>query len=111
MKVTTTDATATTIGSVALAANEAGVIEATVVGFDSANGVEVTGKKIVAYKNVNGTITLGTATATLAVAADAAISGATFAFAAGTNAINIQVTGVAAHTIKWVAKATLTKVS
>lgn len=110
MKVTTTDATATNIGSVAIAANAAGVIEVSIAGWD-ATGLAVTGKKIVRYASVNGTITLGTATAALAVAGDGAIATATFGFATGTNAINIQVTGVAAHTIKWVATVTHTKVS
>lgn len=102
MKVTTTDATPTTLGSLKIGDTQAGVIQATVVGIDSA-GLAVTGTKIVRYKKVGGTLTLGTAADVLAVVADSGLTSATFAFVAASNNVAIQVTGTAGKTIKWTA--------
>jgi hypothetical protein len=99
--VTTTDATPTNIDLMTISSNEGGVIEVIVVGYSTTDSSVVTGSKIVRYVKKGGTLTLGTATAVLAVAADTGISTATFAFAASSNNIVVQVTGVAGKTIKW----------
>lgn len=102
MKVTTTDATVTTLGTLKIPDTQAGVIQATVVGQDSA-GLAVTAVKNVRYKKVGGTLTLGTAADILAVEADTGLTNATFAFAAVSNNIAIRVTGTASKTIDWTA--------
>jgi hypothetical protein len=97
---TTTDATATTVATIEASTDDAGVIIASVVGNSVGHGA-VTGVKTVRYKKVAGTLTLGTASNTLAVEADTDLEDATFAFAAVSNNIAIQVTGKAATSIKW----------
>lgn len=101
-RVTTTDATATVLLTIDAGTTDAGIIAAHVVGQDAA-GLVVSGAKIVRYKKVSGTVTLGTAADLLAVEADTGLTSATFAFAATANVITIKVTGTAAKTITWTA--------
>jgi hypothetical protein len=105
MKTQTTDATAKVIGTIKLPTSSAGVLKVSVVGFDGTDAV--TGAKIVRFKKVSGTLTLGTASNDLAVEADAGFSGATFAFAANSNNVDISVTGTAGKTINWTANASI----
>lgn len=100
-KITTTDATVTTVLTINADTSDAGVIEAHVVGLDAADGLAVTGAKIIRYVKASGTLTLGTPSNVLAVVADTGIDTATFAFAAVSNQIALRLTGVAAKTINW----------
>lgn len=111
MKTTTTDGSTINIGFVKPSANEAGIIKANVVGIDKANGLAATGSKMVRYKSVNGTVTIGTAANLLAESADTGIDTATFAFAVVNGQVAIQVTGVASHTIVWNADVVITQAS
>jgi hypothetical protein len=99
--VTTTDATPTNIDTVTVSNNEVGVLEVTVVGYYGTAPAGVTGKQIVRYKKVAGTLTLGTAADVLAVETDTALGAATFAIVASGNQIYIRVTGAAAKSVAW----------
>ena len=98
--VATTDATVTTIDTLTLGANSAGVIQYTVKGV-AADGNAITGSAIVRYSKVAGTLTLGTPSDILAVAADTSLSGGTIAVAALSNNIIVTVKGKASVNISW----------
>jgi hypothetical protein len=106
--LTTTDASAHTIATITAGANETGIIEAQVVGFDSTGGDAVTGSLIIRYKKVGGTLTLGSPVVDAAIVTDAGLNSATFAFAASSNNINLNVTGDTSTTVKWVANIRVT---
>lgn len=105
MKGQTTDGSTITLGTVQSSDNEAGLLKVSVVGFEKAGGGTVTGVKVLRYKKVAGTLTLGTASDDLAIETDTALSGATFAITSVSNVITITVTGKASKAINWYAKA------
>jgi hypothetical protein len=99
--LTTTDATATVMDTLAITNNTAGVIEVRVVGV-AATGDAITGKLIYRYKKVSGTLTIGTADAASVLTTDTALSGGTFALAVNTyNNAKLTVTGKAAVSVVW----------
>ena len=86
--------------NVPVASNSAMSVRVNIVGYDSANGVAVGGEILATFKNNAGTLT-GSGLPDQTFNKDAALNDATFtAIATGTN-IQIEVTGVAAHTINW----------
>lgn len=98
--LTTTSATVTTIGTLSIADNSAGILEVTAVG-KSAVGDGITGKLIYRYAKASGTLTISSATAISAITADTGLSGGTFALTASSNNILIRVTGKASTIVKW----------
>lgn len=102
-KVKTTDATATTVDNVTVAANEVGIITVTAIGVDTSTMAAITGTKSYRYSKVAGTLTLGTAVIdpTDSVVVDSGVSTSTFAASASSNNILIRVTGKASTTIYW----------
>ncbi len=100
-KTTTTDSTLTVIDTLALASNTGGILEVTVVGHDTA-GNTITGKIIYRYKKVGSTLTLASGTNISALSSDAALSPATFSFAAtASNNVALSIKGKLRTTIKW----------
>lgn len=97
----TTNGSAMNADTITLGSDEAGVLQVTVVGFNKDSASAVTGAKILRYVKSGGTLTLGSATADLAVAADTKLGSATFAVASvGNNAV-VQVTGTSGVTVQW----------
>lgn len=93
--------TAVNADTITVAANEGGLLRVTCVGYSDDSTSSVTGSKIVRYNKVAGTLTLGSPSNILAVAADTKITTATFSVAAVSNNICVTVTGVAGVTIRW----------
>lgn len=99
--VTTTDATATTIDSLPITTNTAGLIDVTVVGYTAA-GAAVTGRILYRYKKPSGTLTLATGEVLSAIVTDTGLaSSGTFTVTAVANNIVVQVTGKASTSVKW----------
>ena len=99
--VTTTDSTLTYIDSVVLATNEAGVVEATVIGYAYDTAYAVTGVVTARFNKRRGTLTLGTVVEEQTITADAALGTATFTLVASGNKIYLRVKGKAATNIRW----------
>ncbi|MCG2613748.1 hypothetical protein LZZ85_05630 [Terrimonas sp. NA20] len=98
--VTTSNATAVNF-SVATGSEEVGTIEVTLSGKEQgAGGGGITGKKIVRYKNVSGSVSLGAVTSILPDEEDMTGTPVWTITSTGTN-IQIRVTGVAATNIVW----------
>lgn len=100
--------TATTVGAVnavlnvnvAVANNSAMSLRVNLVGYDSANGLGIGGELLGTFKNNAGTLT-SSGNVDQTRNADAALAAGTFTMiATGTN-VQVQVTGVAGHTIDW----------
>lgn len=101
--VSTTNGTATTIASFTIGSNEAGLLEAEVVGFDSTNGDRVTGTIVVAYKKTGGTLTLASPDTISTISGTGGLSAGTFAFSASSNNILLKVTGASSKNVDWIA--------
>lgn len=102
--LTTTDSVVTAIDSIVVAANEAGIIRVTVVGYNADAPAGITGIKYVRYKKVAGTLTLGTVTDIAATVTDSELSGSTtWTIVASGNNIIVRVKGKIPLTsgIKW----------
>lgn len=98
--LTTTNASATNF-NIATATEEVGTIEVTLSGKEqSSGGGGITGKKIVRYKNVSGSVSLGTVTSILPDEEDMTGTPVWTIWASGTN-LQIRVTGVASTNIQW----------
>ncbi len=98
--LTTTNASATNF-NIATTAEEVGTIEVTLSGKEqSSGGGGITGKKIVRYKNVSGSVSLGTITSILPDEEDMTGAPVWTISASGTN-IQVRVTGVAGTNIVW----------
>jgi hypothetical protein len=97
----TTDATPTEILSITPADQSAGVLWIWFAGFDATNAI--TGIKAVRYKKVAGTVTLGTVGNLLATEIDGGLT-ASLSITASTGNLLVQVTGVAATDMEWVAE-------
>ncbi len=91
--LTTSDDTARVIATFPIADDEAGLLQARVVGIDTAASDVVTGVIGIRYKKVAGTLTLGSPISVQAVVTDAGVSGSTFAWAASSNNVVLRVTG------------------
>lgn len=91
--LTTTNGSAHAIATFPIAAYEGGLLQARVVGVDTAAGDVVTGVIGIRYKKAAGTLTLGSPISTQAIVTDAGIAGATFAWAASSNNVVLNVTG------------------
>lgn len=99
--VSTSDATVTTIATIATSSNEFGVIEVTLVGHrTTSDGHGITGKKIVRYRNIAGTITVGSITSLLTDELTG-LTTATWTITSSGSNILIRVTGEAATNIDW----------
>jgi hypothetical protein len=101
--LTTTNNTPATMLTFAVATDEAGFIEAQVVGFDSTNGLAITGALQIRYKKSAGTLTLGSPVTDATLVVDDSLHSATFAFSASSNNILLRVTGDTGKTVKWIA--------
>jgi hypothetical protein len=103
-KVTTTNATATKVDTIAVATNEIGTIVVSVVGLKSDGSAAITGTKSYRYSKASGTITIATATIDPedSLVVDTGVSTSTFAASASSdNNILVKVTGKASTTIYW----------
>lgn len=100
-QVQTTDATPTTIQTITITDETAGIIEVLMVGRTATTTGKLTGKKLVGYRKDGGVLTLDTPVAVLADVAGGDLSTATWTIAASGNNIIIQATGEAAKTIEW----------
>ncbi len=100
-KVTTTNATATTVYTVAADSNEVGFIKIKAIGFSPDSVAAVTGIRTYRYTKVSGTLTLGSVIETQTPVADTKVSGTTFAASAVSNDIAVKVTGKADVTMYW----------
>lgn len=101
---TTTDSVVTALDSIVVAANEAGIIQVTLVGYNGDAPAGITGIKYVRYKKVAGTLTLGTVTDIAATVIDTELSGSTtWTIVASGNNIIVRVKGKIPLTsgIKW----------
>jgi hypothetical protein len=98
--LTTTNGSATNF-NIATAAEEVGTIEVTLSGKEqTSGGGGISGKKIVRYKNVSGSVSLGTITSILPDEEDMTGTPVWTITSSGTN-IQIRVTGVVGSTIAW----------
>lgn len=98
----TTDSTFRSIDSAFINLSEAGIIEAKVIGLDTAGALGVTGVVYIRYvRAANGTITLGTPQAVLPITTDASLSPATFRFSASGNKIYLDVKGKLNTSVHW----------
>lgn len=100
--MTTTDSAIDPIDSIVLNPTEAGVIEVTVTGLNQLTGDAVTGKKILRYKNVAGTLTLGSATDVLTSTTDTGLGTATWSITSVNNNIYVNVKGKNTVSVKWI---------
>jgi hypothetical protein len=101
--LTTTDSVVTTISTVTVAAEEVGILQIDVVGFNDSLGIGVTGTKIVRYAKHGGTLTLGTPTSILTSATDTGLGTATWSVTTSSNNIIVTVKGKDTYTVKWIA--------
>jgi hypothetical protein len=104
-RVTTTNATATQIDSIAVANDEVGVITVKILGYRTDSTGAVTGTKTYRYTKVAGTLTVGSViqNPTDTLVADTPLTGATFTVTAtSSNNLIIKVTGKASKTIYWI---------
>jgi hypothetical protein len=102
---TTDSTTYHTIGTLAIGANEVGVIEVEVVGIDTTTtGGFCTGKKIVTYSKKAGTLTLGTPTDLLATTTAATNTTSAWRISASSNNIIVEVKGTLSREILWTAR-------
>lgn len=99
--VQTTNATPTTIATIAIPDESAGIIEVYIIGREIGTAGKITGKKTVGYAKDGGTLTLDAITDILPTTATGTISTASWTITTSSNNIIIQVTGVAATTINW----------
>lgn len=102
---TTRDSVVYNIDSVNVASYETGILEVQVLGMNDSLGIRVAGKKIVSYKSVAGTITLGTITDVI-VDRDAGLQntnlgGATFSITSTGTRIFITVKGKIPYILRW----------
>lgn len=102
----TTDSTLTYIDTITVANNEAGILEVQVTGYNDSLSIAVTGKKIVRYKKVAGTLTLGSITDVLATEVDSnlqntPLGGATWTIVAASNQIYVRIKGKVPYNIYW----------
>lgn len=100
-KLITADSTFRSIDSATVYNNEVGIVEATVIGLDSANAKGVTGIIKARYKVAAGTITLATSTEDLALVTDSGLTPATFQFATSGSKIYLQVKGKLDVRVHW----------
>lgn len=100
-KMITADSTFRSIDSATVYNNEVGIVEATVIGLDSANAKGVTGIIKARYKVAAGTITLASSTEDLALVTDSGLSPATFQFTSSGSKIYLQVKGKLNVRVHW----------
>lgn len=99
---TTDSTTFHTVGTYAVATNEAGVLEVEVVGLDTTSSAGFcTGTKIVTYSKKAGTLTLGTPSDVLATTTSANMTTSSWQIAASSNNIVVQVRGTLNREILW----------
>ncbi len=97
--LTTTATSAQTVATIATSSNERGVIEVVLAGQDQSNTVSgTTGKKIVSYKNISGTITIIRTTDSQATDSD---DGSTWTITSSGSNLIIQVTPGVTNAIQW----------
>lgn len=102
----TTDSTFYYIDTITVAANESGILEVQVIGYNDSLSIAITGKKIVRYKKVAGTLTLGTATDVLATEVDTGLQnspsgGAAWTIVAASNQIYVRIKGKNTYNVYW----------
>jgi hypothetical protein len=102
---TTTDSTLTYIDTITVANNESGILEVQMIGYNDSLSIAVTGKKIVRYKKVGGTLTLGSITDILATEVDTDLQngsgGSTWTIVAASNEIYVRIKGKVPYNIYW----------
>jgi len=106
--VLTTNATPTTIKTITITDETAGVIEVFLSGKETGTAGSLGGIKAVQYNKNGGTLTLGTVGDVLATNATGTLATATWTITTSSNNIIIQITGVAATNAEWVCGITQT---
>ena len=111
---TTTDSAFYYIDTISVADNESGILEVQLLGYNDSLSIAITGKKIVRYKKVAGTLTLGTATDVLATEVDTglqntSLGGAAWTITSANNQIYIRIKGKTPYKILWESLRTLQK--
>jgi hypothetical protein len=96
----TTDSTFRSIDSISVNTNEAGVVEFTVIGLDTANKKGITAAGLVRYVRSSGTITLGTVFESSKVV-DSGLSPANYQFISSGSKIYLQVKGKLSTNVHW----------
>jgi len=103
--LTTTDSAYNTIATIPIAANEAGILDVQVTGYNDSLSIAVTGRQVVRYKKVAGTLTLGTPSNILAKETDTGLQytniGSTWDISTSSDNIIIRVKGKLTYKIKW----------
>lgn len=98
-EVQTTDATVTTLDTITIPDNSAGILTVQLTGKKSDHSAAITGEKKVRWRKASGTITLGTIIDSMADELDSLTWTWTLDTSSGN--IRIRVTGVAATTVDW----------
>jgi|SRR6478735_816472 len=100
MKTQTTNNTPKKIGTVNIRNNKAGILKATVSGFDGTDAI--TGQKSVKYKkNAAGNLIVGIPVETIPMVVDAALGSAAMNFNTVSDQVDIIVIGANGKTINW----------
>lgn len=107
--VLTTNATPTTIQTITITDETAGVIQVALSGKETGTAGAIGGIKAVQYDKNGGTLTLGTVGDVLATTATGTMATATWTITSASNQIIVQVTGVAATNAEWTCYVTQTK--
>jgi hypothetical protein len=97
----TTDSTFRSIDSVVVNTNEAGVLEFTVIGLDTANNKAITAAGFVRYVRAAGTITVGSVEETSTKVVDSGLSPANYQFTSSGNKIYLQIKGKLTVNVHW----------
>lgn len=102
---TTDSTTYHTVGTLNIATNEVGLIEVEVIGIDTTStGGFCTGKQIVTYSKLAGTLTLGTPSNVLAATTSNSMTTSAFRITTSSNNIIVQVKGTLNRDILWTAR-------
>ncbi len=99
--IKTTDSAYHYVDSVVISANEAGIIEVSVIGFSYDTAYSVTGVQTVRYNKHRDTLTMGTPTDVLAKETDTVLGSATFDLISSGNKIYVRIKGKLNYTMRW----------
>jgi len=100
--ILTTNATPTTVKTITITDETAGVMLVMLSGKETGTAGSLGGIKAVQYNKNGGTLTLGTVGDVLATTATGTLATATWTITTSSNNIVIQITGVAATNAEWV---------
>lgn len=97
----TTDSDYHYIDSFTVQKNEAGIVETTVIGFDTSGVKAITGVIKVRYVAANSTITLGTTITDVTLVTDSGLSPGTFNYTSSGAKVYIRVKGALSTAVHW----------